>query len=147
MTLLQCNYFTYQICLDKFHKLIPIVCNKSFSLANRGHIYNSCVISVLMYACETWPLNVKDLLRLSKQDNLMVRWICSVKISERYSMNKLREKLKLRSVQEHIKLCCLRWFGHLTRINDECWPKIMLNYNRAGACPRRHPKKTMVGQH
>ena len=39
----------------KFHELILIVCNKSFSLANRGHIYNSSVRSVLLYACETWP--------------------------------------------------------------------------------------------
>ena len=58
----------------KFHELIiSIVCNKSFSLANRGHIYNSCVKSVLLYACEAWPLNVKDLSRLSKADNSIVR--------------------------------------------------------------------------
>ena len=48
-------------------------------------------------------------------------------------MNKLREKQKLQSVQEHTKLCCLQWFGYLKRINDKCWPKIMPNYNVAGA--------------
>ena len=125
----------------KFQELILIVWNKRFSLANCGHIYNSCVSSVFLYVCETWPLNVKDLSRLSKADNSMVRLIWSVKISERYSMNELREKLKLRSVQEHIKLCHLRWFGHLTRRNNECWPKIMLNYNIAGAYPQRLSKK------
>ena len=127
-----------------FHELIPIVCNKSLSLANCGH---TCVRSVLLYACETWPLNVKDLSRLSKADNLMVRWICSVKISDQYPMNELREKLEIRSVQEHIKLCHLIWYCHLTRMNDEHWPKIMLNYNVAGAYPEGRPKKTMVGQH
>ena len=71
----------------------------------------------------------------------MLRWKCSVKISDRYSMNELREKLKLRSVQEHVKSSCLRWFGHLTRMNDERWPKIMLNYSAAGANPRGRPKK------
>ena len=40
--LLQCHYLTYQICLEKFHELIPKVCNKSFSLANHGHIWVSC---------------------------------------------------------------------------------------------------------
>ena len=84
----------------KFHELIPIVCNKRFSLVNCGHIYNSYVRSVLLYACETWPLNVKDLSRLSKADNSMVRWLCSVKISEQYSMNELREKLKLKKVSK-----------------------------------------------
>ena len=71
----------------KFHELIPIVCNKSFFLANRGHIFNSCVRSVLLHACETWPLNVKDLSRLSKEEIRMMRRICSVKISDRYFMN------------------------------------------------------------
>ena len=66
----------------KFHELISIVCNKSFSLANRGHIYNSCLNSVLVYACETWPLNVKNLSRLSKEHNSILRWMCSVKISD-----------------------------------------------------------------
>ena len=58
-------------------------------------------------------------------------------------MNELREKLKLKSVQEHIKLCHLKWFGHLTRTNDRSWPKIkiMLNYNVAGVYPRDGLKK------
>ena len=103
----------------KSHELIPIVCNKSFSLANRGHIYNSCVRFVLLYACETWPLNIEDLSRLSKVNSSMVRWICSGQKLDQYSMNVWREKLKLRSVQEHIKSCRLRWFGYLTRMIDE----------------------------
>ena len=93
--LIQCNYFRHQICLKMFHELIPIVCNKRFSLANHGHIYNFCLRFMLLYTCETWPLNVTDLSRLSIADNLMVRWIFSVKIWESYSMNELREKLKL----------------------------------------------------
>ena len=56
-------------------------------------------------------------------------------------MNELREKLKLRSVQVYIKLYRLRWFVHLTIMNDERWPEIMLNYNVAGAYPRGRPKK------
>ena len=71
----------------------------------------------------------------------MVRWICSVKLSDRHSVKDLREKLKLRSVQEHIESCRLRWFGHVTRMDDERWPKSMLNYNVAGAYPRGRPKK------
>ena len=56
-------------------------------------------------------------------------------------MNELREKLKLRSVQEYIKSYRLRRFVHLTRMNDERWPKMMLKYNVAGAYPRDRSKK------
>ena len=37
----------------KFYELIPIKYTKSFSLANCGHICNSYVRSVLLYASET----------------------------------------------------------------------------------------------
>ena len=59
-------------------------------------------------------------------------------------MNELREKPKLRSVQERI-MCCLRWYGDVI-MNDERWPKIMLNYNVADACPRGRPKKSWLGK-
>ena len=75
----------------------------------------------------------------------MVKWICSVKISGQYSKKKLRKKLELRRIQEHIKLYHFRWFDHLTWMNDECWPKIMLNYNIAGAYPRSCLKKEWLG--
>ena len=60
-------------------------------------------------------------------------------------MKELREKLKLRSVQDDIKPCRLRWFGHLTRMSNELWPKTMLNCNVAGAYPKEHPKKRWLG--
>ena len=56
-------------------------------------------------------------------------------------MNELREKLKLTSVQEHIKLCHLRWYGHLTRMSNDHWPKIILKYKVAGLYPKGCPKK------
>ena len=37
----------------------------------------------------------------------MPTWVCSIKVSDRYSVNKLREKLKLASVQDYVKLRCV----------------------------------------
>ena len=60
-------------------------------------------------------------------------------------MKDLREKLKLKSVHDQIESSRLRWFGHVTRMDEERWPKSMLNYNAAGAYPSGRPKKTMDG--
>ena len=60
-----------------------------------------------------WYVLVQNYSRLSKADNSMLRWVCSVELSDRYSVNELREKLKLRSVEEHMKSCCLTHFSSM----------------------------------
>lgn len=44
----------------KFRELLPILTCSGISLCNRGRVYNACVRSVLLYASETWALNVED---------------------------------------------------------------------------------------
>ena len=98
-----------------------------FSLISCGYIWNSCVSPMLLYSGGAWPFIIEDLSRLT--DNLILRGICYVKLSDQYSIKQLREKLKLRNVKEHMKECCLRWFGHLIRKQEwamhtspkSCW--------------------------
>ena len=76
----------------------------------------------------------------------MVRWIWSIKIPEWYSTNELREKLKLKSVQEHIVSFKMVWLLN----KNEGW---MLAKNHAklqwSRCVLQtlSSKKMMVEQH
>ena len=66
-----------------FRDLLPVLTNKGISLRLRGHAYNACIRSILLYASETWPAKADDINWLIRTDNSMVRWICSVKLSDR----------------------------------------------------------------
>ena len=127
-----------------FHELLPVLTTRSISLRKRGEIFQSCVRSVLLYASETWPVKVEDVDRIIRNDNIMVRWICSVKLSERKSMDNLRNMLGIRNIDVLLRYNRLRWYGHTLRMNDSAWPKKIMNYDINGVTPRGGQKKRWI---
>ena len=67
---------------------------------------------------ETWAPNVSDLLRLRRNDRAMVRWIYITKLSDQSPTNQLLKRLNIVvEITECLRLCRLRWYGHVTRSN------------------------------
>ena len=48
-----------------------------FDVKVRGYAYTACVCKVLLYASKTWPVKVKNVNRLIRNDYTMICWICS----------------------------------------------------------------------
>ena len=75
------------------------------------------------------PITSDDLQRLIRNDNSMVRWICSRKLSDRCSMFDLHgqscQTTKLRQD-------CLRWYSHLMRMEAIKWQSKILSYDLEG---------------
>ena len=67
-----------------YHNLLPILTNSGISLKVRGHAYSACICSVLLYISGIWAFKVDDIHQLARIKNAMVRWICSVKLCEKY---------------------------------------------------------------
>ena len=44
------------------------------------------------------------------------------------------------SIEDVIRYNRLRWFGHLRRMDEEKWPRKILNFLVNGGYPRGHPK-------
>ena len=89
-----------------FHSLLPVLTNSGISLKVRGHAYNTCICSVLLYASETWAIKVDDIHRLVRNDTAMVRWICSAKLCE-MPMSDLRTCVGISSIGDVIRYNCL----------------------------------------
>ena len=87
-----------------------------------------------------WAMTSDDLSRLIRNDNWMVRWICSKKLSDRCTVSDLHSKLNIISLAETIRRGRLRWFGHLMRMDENLWQKKVLTYVVPGVAPRGHPK-------
>ncbi|CAH1270813.1 Hypp4454 [Branchiostoma lanceolatum] len=127
-----------------FHELLPILTNRYIPLRNRGHVFNSCIRSVLLYASETWAVASEDIKRLDRSDNAMVRWICPRKLSETLSTKQLRAKLGVHSVQDVMRSKRLRWYGHLERMDRERWPKRIIGMTVEGRNPRGRPRRKWI---
>ena len=124
----------------KFRDLLPILTNKGISFHTRGHVFVAAVRGVMLHASETWPMTAEDVARVVRNDHSMIRWICSKKLSDRCSISDLRTKLQIPNIVDVMRQKRLRWYGHVLRMDDNAWQKMMMSYNVNGAAPRGRPK-------
>ena len=125
---------------NKFRELLPILTDKSISLPCRGRVFTSAVRGVMLHGSPTWAVTVDDCSRLVRNDNAMVRWICSTRLADRVPTAELRERLGIPSIEDLLSQGRLRWFGHVQRMHDDCWQKKMLTHVVEGKYVGR-PKK------
>ena len=74
---------TVRVAWKNFHSLFPVMTDSSILLKVRGDAYSTYIHSVLLYGSKNWAIKVDDIHRLVRNDNAMIRWICSAKLSEK----------------------------------------------------------------
>jgi len=72
----------------------------------------------------------------------MVRWICGVKLKDRFPSKELRERLGVDDIALVLQQNRLRWYGHVLRKEDDDWVKKCMEYEVVGPRPRGRPKRT-----
>ena len=123
-----------------FRSLLPILTNRSINLKIRGHVLNSCVLSVLLYASETWAITTSDVSRLQRNFNSMLRWICGVSLADHTPSMELVCRLGLHGLPETLRWHRLRLYGHLLRHPDS-WPSLALLFDVNAPYPKGRPKQ------
>jgi len=78
---------------NKFRQLVPLLTNKDMSLIMRGRLYNSCVRSSMLHGSETWPVRKENAVALQREEMRMVRWMCGIKLNDRFPSKDLRDRL------------------------------------------------------
>ena len=117
---------------------------RDISLLLKGRVYNATVRAILLYGCETWPLRVEDVRRLSVFDNRCLRNIARVWWEHRVSNEEVRQRvlgMDSPPLEDIISLHRLRWLGHVLRMPTQRLPQRAL-FAEAG----RDWKKQRGGQ-
>jgi len=78
---------------SKFRQLVPLLTNKDVSLIMRGRLYSSCVRSSMLHGSEAWPVRKENEVALQRAEMRMVRWMCGVKLKDRFPSKELRARL------------------------------------------------------
>ena len=94
------------------------MCKKSISVKARGRVFSAGVRSVLLHASVTWALTSEDCNRLVRNDNAMVRWICSSRLVDKVPSALLRDRPGIASIEDLLRQGRLRWFGHIKRLEE-----------------------------
>ena len=83
-------------------------------------IFNSNVLSVLLYGAEWWRITKADSHRLSVFQTSFLRKICKIYWPVRISNQKLLERTRQTTILTTIKRCRWKWSGYVSRkhLND-----------------------------
>ena len=54
---------------------------------NRGKVFKACVITVLLYGSETWPLSIR------RCDHEMICWLYNGRIEQKQATDNLRKQI------------------------------------------------------
>ena len=74
----------------------------------------------------------------------MVRWICSAKLCEKIPMSDLRTCMGTSNIEDVVRYNLLCWFGHLQCMEEEKWPRKILNFEENGSYPQGRPRKNAI---
>jgi len=72
----------------------------------------------------------------------MIRWTRGIKVIDRFTCSKLRERLGLDYIITVVQQYRLRWCGHVLRKDENDWVKKYMDYEVEGVRPRGRPKKS-----
>ena len=75
---------------NKFWQLVALLINKDVSLIMRGRLYSSCVRSSMLHGSDTWPVRKENVVALQRAEMRMVRWMCGIKLKDRFPSKALR---------------------------------------------------------
>jgi hypothetical protein len=105
-------------------------------------VYETLVLSVLLYNSETWTLKEEQIWRLKVFEMACLRKMEGVTRGDRVRNEEIYNRLHLsRNIVDRIQLRRLRYFGHVSRTGNSRYPKIALEGYAHGQRRRGRPKK------
>lgn len=111
---------------NAIRQLNSLLWSKSISAKTKTMLYKTIVQSICTYGSETWELNKKDRQKLLSLE--MDFWRRSARISrlDHIRNDRIREIMKVeQTIIDTIEQKRLIWYGHLQRMDEDRWPKIV----------------------
>ena len=105
-----------------FHKLDSFWRDKSFNLKSKIRLMRTLVISIFLYACESWTLTAELERKIYVTEMKFYRRILNIRYQDHVTNDEVRNKITavvgpLETLLSTVKRRKLRWFGHVVRSN------------------------------
>ena len=125
-----------------FKRFTKVWNSSSYWRRTKIRLFNSNVVSVLLYGCETWKMNKGDAQRLDVFYHRCLRRILKIRWPMRMSNQEVRRRANIAStISQQIRRRRWRMIGHVLRSKDE-HTKIALSWTPQGKRSRGRPRKT-----
>jgi len=94
----------------------------------------------MLHGVKTWPVRKENVVALQRAEMGMVRWMCGIKLKDRFRSKELRERLGIDDIALVLQQNRVHWYGHVLQKEDDCVKKCM-EYEVEGPRPRERPKR------
>ena len=111
-----------------------------YSLKTKLRFFNSNVISVLLYGCQSWRVSKDDMNKLDVFQTKCLRRTCNIFWPNKISNEDLYRITNLSPISTQIQKHRLRWLGHVLRMPQDYIPKVALRWTPTGKRNRGRPK-------
>ncbi|KAL5010020.1 hypothetical protein ScPMuIL_012325 [Solemya velum] len=125
-----------------FVKLHNIWRSRNISRKTKMKLYNSCVLSVLLYGAECWRMTERDINRLSTFHNNCLRKICRIFWPQKITIIELHRTTGSEDMSTLLKRKRWRWIGHVLRKPADDLTRVAMRWTPEGKRKRGRPKNT-----
>lgn len=125
-----------------FQKLYHRVWKRhEINLKTKLLVYNSIVLSTLLYASETWTSKKTDIKKLNSFHTKCLRSILKLTWKDKIPNEEILKRSNMLSIENIIRVKRLRWAGHLSRMSENRVPQqIIFGELKRGERPQKKPK-------
>ena len=125
-----------------FARLRPVWKSRQYGRHTKVKIYESCVLSVLLYGSETWRMTQKDSRKLSVFQTSCLRKICRIFWPRKITNTELLFMTKQEPITNTIMKKRWRWVGHTLRRERDSIARTALRWTPEGKRRGGRPKTT-----
>lgn len=107
--------------------LKEIMKNSETSITIKRKLFDTCILPVLTYGCQTWALTKNHNKKLETCQNSMERSMIGKRLSDRIKIATIKKQTRTKDVVKTIKKLKWKWSGHTIR-GSEKWSKLVMNW-------------------
>ena len=107
----------------------------------KGKVYKTIVRPAMVYGAETWAVKKAHEKKMEVAEMKMLRWMCAgVTRLDEIRNKKIRGSTKVAEISKKVQERRMRWYGHVTRRDEECVGKRVMGIEVQGS-GRGRPRK------
>ena len=125
-----------------YNKLAPIWNNSQIGRKTKIRLFNSNVISVLLYGSETWKMTKGDEHILDTFLHKSLRRILKIYWPQKVRNETVRERAGMEPISNIVRQRRWKWIGHVLRMDKTKHARIALTWTPEGKRKRGRPKET-----
>ena len=98
---------------------------RGLKLKTKLQVYNAAILTILLYACETWTVYQRHAKKLNRFHLNCLRKILKISWKDKVPDTDVLRKAEMTSIHTLLKKAQLRWAGHVCRMESNRLPKML----------------------